>query len=623
MSAFAGIFARDGSPIVESFVLAEPAMRSRRALSWCHRKDWAVGASFPIFDGGDGGSPVIVAADARLDNRLELTATLRLPEASSDAAVIAAAYGRWGEQCPGRLEGDFAFILHDRQREILLCARDHFGVRPFYYFLDDRLFAASTITSFLTAIPEIGDAPDEAGIADLLAGGYADRSATIHRGVLRLPPGHALVIKCGASHVTRYWDPGDVPITDHRDAGDMFRTLFHDAVARRLDGDSTAVMLSGGLDSSAVALEAAGIQPMRSLSLTLDRTGGWNERPYIEAVLRAGRFKPDFIDGSGHDPLADLAALLEEQEGPFIAYNASLSRRIYARASATGIGLLLDGHGGDEVVSHGLGRLNELAAGGEWRGLWREGAGIAGIYGASRWRIVSPYLSHNRYVRSARARWNGARASLGWPREAPLSSIALVAPGLAARSNLHERHGAVPARGSARHSERDLHVEALRAPAQAYAFEVLDRMAASSGVTSRYPFYDLRLAKFCLSLPSREKLSDGLPRRVLREAMKGVMPDPVRLRLDKYDFAPALADALLRQRRKVSEIVRGDRSGISAYVDMDIAGAALGRLLDRGRGVDGGSLFAVWRTIMLALWLERPQQGACFRSAEHRQDVAA
>ena len=87
------------------------------------------------------------------------------------------------------------------------------------------------------------------------------------------------------------------------------------------------------------------------------------------------------------------------------------------------------------------------------------------------------------------------------------------------------------------------------------------------------------------------------------------LPETVRLRLDKYDFAPALADALLRRQRQVSNLVCSDRTGISAYIDMDVASAALGRLLDQGRRVDGGSLFAVWRTVMLALWLDGSEQG--------------
>ncbi|MET0372717.1 MAG: asparagine synthase-related protein [Rhizorhabdus sp.] len=621
MSAFAGIFRRDGGPVAASGLSsAEVGLAARGSLHWHRRFDWAMGASLPIA-GRDDASPVTVAADARLDNRIDLIAELDVSGSSTDAAIIAAAYQRWEDNCPERLEGDFAFTVYDRRQDRLFCARDHFGVRPFYYHLDDRLFAAATVASFLIAIPAIGDVPNDAGIADLIAGGYADHSVTVHQGVMRLPPGHALSVTRSSSRITRFWTPADVPIADHRDAPAKFAALFHDAIRRRIDDCSTGVMLSGGLDSSAVALEAAGIRPMRSLSMTLDRTPGWNERPYIEAVLRAGRFHPEFIAGDDHDPLADLPRMLDEQEGPFVACNSSLSRRIYARAADSGLAVLLDGHGGDEIVSHGLGRLNELAAGRQWRELWRESAGIAGIYGVSPWKIMSPYLSHNPGIRHTRQRWNHMRTRLGWPPEIPFRSLSLVEKKLATRTGLLERHQEASSRRSARHSERDLHIEALSAPQQAYGFEILDRMSAAAGVTSRYPFYDLKLAQFCLSLPSREKLADGLPRRVLREAMKGVMPEKVRLRLDKYDFAPSLADALLRRQRQVCNLVRSDRTGIGAYIDMDVARAALERLLDRGRRVDGGSLFAVWRTVMLALWLDR--SGEARAAFTQPQDIAA
>ena len=465
MSAFAGLFRRDGAPVAAHGARAmEAASQARGPLFWHCRYDWAAGASQPVA-GRDDAASIAVAADVRLDNSAELSATLGCPPGSCDAEIIAAAYGRWGEDCPARLEGDFAFIVHDRRRDLLFCARDHLGVRPFYYHLDDRLFAAATAPSMLTAIPAISDDPDEAGIASLMAGGYADRVTTIHRGIKRLPPGHALRVTRTASHVTGFWSPADVPPRKLTDAPEAFRSLFHDAVRRRLDKGSTGVMLSGGLDSSSVALEAASICPVRTLSLTLDGSAGWNERPYIEAVLDAARFDADFIAGGDHDPLEELPGLLAEQDGPFIAYNASLSRRLYARAAQTGIGVLLDGHGGDEVVSHGLGRLNELAARGQWRSLWREGAGIAGIYGASRWRILSPYLSHNDYVRAARSRWERARTALGYPRGPSAAAIALVSPALARRVSLSDRlEGS--ARRSARHSEHDLHVEALSAPRQ-------------------------------------------------------------------------------------------------------------------------------------------------------------
>jgi asparagine synthase (glutamine-hydrolysing) len=613
MSGFAALFRRDGAPMAEALPdRAEAALRARGPCHWRRGRSWAMAASAPLAGSVD--AMALVAADARLDNRRELITALRLHPGSSDAEAILAAYRRWEGDCVRRLAGDFAFVIRDDRRGAIFCARDHCGVRPFYYALDDKLFAAAGLTRFLTALPAIGDAIDEQGLADLLAGGYADGAITLHRGVRRLPPGHSLTLTEAGVRIARYWHPRDVPVEERADAAEGFRALFAEAVVRRrARGDGVGVMLSGGLDSSAIAVQAtqgfaATGRRMPSLSMMLDDTPGWNERPFIEAVLDWGGFDPRFIDAADHDPVAELPALLDEQEGPFVAYNASLSRRLYRRARAAGLTRLLDGHGGDEVVSHGLGRLNELAARGEWRRLWEESAGIAGIYGVGRWSILSPYLSHNRYVRLARGRWDRIRARLGRADPGEIAGASLVEPGLAARVGLAERHADRSIKRSARHSERDVHIELLTAPQQGYGFEVLDRMGAAAGVAGLYPFYDLRLVEYCLSLPSHHKLNHGLPRHVLRQAMAGLLPDPVRLRPDKYDFAPALADALLRRRVALADLVGRDRAGIGRFVDMDAARVALGRLLDRGRAVDGASLFAAWRVLMLAVWLDRRER---------------
>ncbi|QEH78895.1 asparagine synthase [Sphingomonas sp. C8-2] len=609
MSCFAALFRRDGAPMAEALPdRAEAALRARGPCHWRRGRTWAMAASGPIAGAGD--ATMLVAADARLDNRRDLIAVLRLHPGSSDADVILAAYRRWDGDCVRRLAGDFAFVIRDERRGSIFCARDHFGIRPFYYTLADRLFAAAGITRFLTALPAVGDAIDEQGLADLLAGGYADGAITLHHGIRRLPPGHSLTLTEAGARIARYWHPQEVPVEERADAAEGFRALFAEAVARRrARGDGVGVMLSGGLDSSSVAVQAAqGVRPMPSLSMMLDDTPGWNERPFIETVLGQGGFDPRFIDAADHDPVAELPELIDEQEGPFVAYNASLSRRLYRRARAAGLTRLLDGHGGDEVVSHGLGRLNELAARGDWRRLWRESAGIAGLYGVGRWSILSPYLSHNRFVRFARGRQARIQARLGWGGPAEAAGYALVEPGLAARVDLADRHADRSIKGSARHCERDVHVELLTAPQQGYAFEVLDRMGAAAGVAALYPFYDLRLVEYCLSLPSHHKLNDGLPRYVLRQAMAGLLPDPVRLRPDKYDFAPALADALLRRRAALADLAGRDRAGIGRFVDMDVARNAIGRLLDQGRAVDGASLFAAWRVLMLAVWLDHRER---------------
>ena len=157
MSAIAGIFYIDGRSVQRAELESMVAILAHRGPDACgiwsdgqvgfgHRLLQITPESLderqPLADAiGD----LIITADARLDDPDELSATLGLPRSSkdkvTDAAIILAAYERWGERCPEYLHGDFAFAIYDRRRRSIFCARDRFGVKPFYYYSSPRLMA--------------------------------------------------------------------------------------------------------------------------------------------------------------------------------------------------------------------------------------------------------------------------------------------------------------------------------------------------------------------------------------------------------------------------------------------------------------------------------------------------
>lgn len=456
---------------------------------------------------------LIIAADARLDNRREIEARLGLDAHPrlSDAALIGALYDRYGSDCPSHLLGDFAFLIWDEKHQILFGARDHFGVRPFYYHTSPALFIAATTSETLLR-SGVSPEKDETGMADFVAGAFADQHVTLHRHIQRLPPGHSIRASHGGTTIQQYWKLVPREPSTERDLGEEFRHIFEQAIACRMTDPSVGAMLSGGLDSSSIAMvasrlsEAADQPPLPSLSMTFDATPGWNEGPFIRTILQAGHFSPHFLPSDHHDPLRDIDTMLAEQEGPFLAYNHGVSRRIYHFASGAGINLLLDGHGGDEVVSHGFGRLNELAMEKRWTRLWHEAGGVAQIFGISTWQVASPYFDHIRAIRSVRRRWRRVASRAPDTNEATAFNAALVAPDLARRTQIAERQALIACSRSAYQTEQQRHLEILSSPHQAYAFEVFDRASAAAGVGLRFPFYDRRLVEFCLSAPDRKSV---------------------------------------------------------------------------------------------------------------------
>jgi asparagine synthase (glutamine-hydrolysing) len=565
-----------------------------------------------------------IVADIRLDNRDDLARALDLPNpALSDSALVLAAYRRWGEDCPTRLLGDFAFAIWDARRKLLFCARDHFGVKPVYYLVDEDRFVLASEAKAILGPAGVTPRLDERHVAAILAGFVDETDATHYVGINRLPPAHALVVTTGKTRLWRYWNLEPAPAQAGKDHADRFLELFDEAVKSRMRGtNAIGSMLSGGLDSSSITMIAGQRhlascgRKLSTFSLTFDQASGMDERPFIDAVLAKGGFAPTFVPVSDHAPFSGFEAVLREQEGIFLATGLSVSRQLYAAAANEGLRVVLDGHGGDEVVSHGYGFLQELARSGRWVALRRELRAYADTYGDSRDRLFFTFFNNYgpgrhlrpllRAARLARSRFTRYRPivanSPAWRR--------FVNPDFAARTDLGERIGS-HARQSreASSSEGAHHRWLISSPGIAHSFEVLDKAAAASGIEPRYPFWDKRLVEFCVGLPADEKLSNGWSRHVLRRAMEGVLPAQVQWRRDKVDFKANLVRGLLRHHRSLldSVLVR-DVDSIADYVNLPELKTACERMASSPATARGDEVQFIWRTISLALWLRASRQ---------------
>ena len=578
----------------------------------------------PLVDG-----ELAVTADVRLDNRDELSSALGLVDRSmSDAALILAAYRRWGDDCPNRLLGDFAFALWDGRRAALLCARDHFGVKPFYYHASAECFAFASEIKALLTLPNSPHKINEAQIADFLTAVVPDSTSTLYSDILRLPAGHQLVVTSFHRRLQPYWRMEASGSVLEGDPAEQFRDIFSAAVRCRLRGSRLiGAMLSGGLDSSSIACVAARILqeekvgPLPTFSLVFDQTPAWNERIFIEAVVAQGGFDPCFLASDLIPVFAGFDQVLAEQDGPVLAPGLAINRQIYHAAANHGVRVLLDGHGGDEVVSHGFGRLRELAGAGQWVDLWLQVRGEANIYGTPAWRIFAAYLSHfgpSRHIfrpvfRVAQRGLRLFRRGRQHSENRPVWNR-FINPDLAARTDAADRYRTQWASMTDYKSEREHHFKTLSTPLQPYALEVLNKAAAGAGVEARYPFWDKRLVEFCLALAADTKLKDGWPRMILRQAMNGILPSAVQWRRDKFDFTPHLVRGMLAHHRPMLDrILLEDVEDIGGYVDLAEVAGSYRRMLQEAESTNGYDVQAVWRTVVLALWLH--QQRAVSRGA--------
>lgn len=509
-----------------------------------------------------------ITADARIDNRDELISMLDLRDRPADmitdSQLILAAYERWGEQCPTYLLGDFAFAIWDARNQHLFCARDQFGVRPFYYYHSERLFAFASEIKAILELDEVPRKLNEQRVADYLVGLFEDTTGTFYQHIVRLPPAHALVVNENSLRMQRYWslDPNrELRLKSDADYVEAFRAQFSAAVRSRLRSNApVASLLSGGLDSSSIVgfarqiLASEGREPLHTFSAIFDEVPECDERPFINQVLGQGGLVPHFVHGDHSGPMTYIESMLEHMDEPFFGPGLFLNWELYQAIHQNKNRILLDGDDGDGVVSHGLGYLVELASSGNPLTLAREMYGSARVFKESFWQLWWGYMwkyrlqnvaMHAPMLAPARYAWRALprrRANLSQtqqPVRTRPSWRTILAPEFAQSSGVDQRwaHEMAQDRDVA-HTERAQHYHDLNSGVNAFGIEVLDKLAAAWSIELRHPFWDRRLVEFCLSLPPEQKLHDGWGRLIMRRTMEQVVPKQVAWRRAKTNFFP-------------------------------------------------------------------------------------
>lgn len=301
---------------------------------------------------------LFITADARIDNRDELFHALHVlapgRTRTPDSSLILLAYERWGADCVKRLLGDFAFAIWDARERLLFCARDPLGCRPFYYHCSGRTFLFASDIKGILAGMESARLNEPLLAAHLqMRSYYARKAQTFYENILKLPAGHTLLLTGGALRLNRYWFPENVPVRAAAAEGEL-RDLFRQAVDCRLrSAFPVAAHLSGGIDSSAVTLQAARLlqtegRELAAFSWSPPRGNGSNEYRRIDAVCRQEDLRCEY------SPVT-AASLLRVMDRDFTTEPVELLPReenVQLRAEALGIRVILSGWGGDEGITH-------------------------------------------------------------------------------------------------------------------------------------------------------------------------------------------------------------------------------------------------------------------------------
>ncbi|QWG25032.1 asparagine synthase (glutamine-hydrolyzing) [Bradyrhizobium sediminis] len=488
-----------------------------------------------IIDPGAGGYQPMLSDDGRhvivfngeiynfLELRRELEGSGTIFRTQSDTEVILAAWRMWQEGMLSRFNGMWALAIFDTRTKDLFLARDRFGIKPLLYAISPErfVFASEHRALAQSGLIETSIDIDVARRLMLDTFGVEGSERTLSREIHRLQAGHLIWLRRGRLEIRRWWRTLDhlpeIPKTD-AERVERFGELFRDAVALRMRSDvPIGTCLSGGFDSSAVictmsAHEKAGMGPRDSAAwrhaFVAAFPGASNdERPMAEEAAAWAGVLPTIIEIGRDDALLQIDSILADNDD---IYNSLPSAvwLLYRELGRQKVLVSLDGHGADELMG---GYLQEGgSAGFRLRNL------LAGV--ASKSQLARRGVDMLRAMKVKRDGYYFLRGGLGAvPAELSLVGDDDVLP---------------PEWGSLnRRLYRMFHSTVLPTILRNF-----DRLSMAHGIEVRMPFMDWRLVTYTMALPEASKSSEGYTKMIARRAMKGRMPESIRMGRRKVGF---------------------------------------------------------------------------------------
>ena len=450
----------------------------------------------------------------------------------TDTEVILHAWAEWGESCLSRFNGMFALIIIDYRRKKLFAVRDRFGVKPLYYYADNgKIVLASEIKQIRT-LKGFRPKLNESIAADFLAKGLVDHTnETIDKQIFQVPPGHLVAVNFDnyePDYKIVQWYKLEPKVWQGGwdDAVDHFRELLIDAVRLRLRADvPIGSCLSGGLDSSSIVCIMAELLKVNGASKGLETITSCFEDPrfdewkYAEAVVKKSGASPHRIFMGFNDLVNEFDAFLWYQDEPTGSTSMFSQWSVFKKAHSQGLTVMIDGQGADEQLAGYSGNDIPLYAGllqkrrykillDEIRHYRKEKGALPVSFLLGALQVVSG----GRYRSLVPSGWRlNNTQQLSWLSKDIKTNL----PAGDLRSGLLQQIHHSPLSGLLRYE---------------------DRNSMAWSIESRTPFMDYRLFEFTLGLPEEFVYNKGVTKKVLREAMKNILPAEVQGRRDKMGF---------------------------------------------------------------------------------------
>lgn len=566
MSAITGIIHFNDTPLnpelPKNLMMAFEQYPSDNVSTWttnhiflgCHAQ-WitpeSIRETLPYYDYEKG---LAITADAIIDNRNELINRLQMKSTEQenipDSQLILLAYHKWGDEAPKYLIGDFAFVIWDEKNRKLFGARDFSGTRTLYFYHDQNRFAFSTTMEPLFRLPYIEKKLNEEWLAEFIAipgmTEAVDTQSTVYKNIYQIPPSHAIRVKDGRVNFFRYSkvEAGErLKLKSNEEYFEAFREVFQEAIACRIrTHGKVGSHLSGGLDSGTVVSFAAKALHKENKRLHtfsyvpedsfVDWTPNYyipNERPYIKKTVDyVGNINDQYFCFEGKSPLSEIDEFLEIMEMPYKFFeNTFWLKGINEEVSKQGIKILLNGARGNHSISWGSWKLSidyyaSLLKSFRWIHLFNELDCYCKNFKTGK-SVMLPIVAKQAFPAiSSMFSKNNQSVEL-FP--------SFINPSFAHKMNVFEKlqEYGVDITGEI---AKDLNDHRMNHYNQPYVWNksgtATTKLSLRYSLWDRDPTNDIRVIRFCLSLPEEQYIQGGMERSFIRRATKNILPDKVR-----------------------------------------------------------------------------------------------
>ena len=462
---------------------------------------------------------------------------------TSDTEVILKAYKKWGTDCVNHLRGMFAFAIWDGEKELLFCARDRFGIKPFYYTVNNGIFYfASEVKALLPFLYDININPD--GLKDYLTFQFCLSGKTFFKDVYELLPAHRLIVKNGTVKVDRYWEVYYDLDFYHTEKyfEEKIRALLMESIDVHLRSDvPVGSYLSGGLDSSTVASIATKKldYPVKSFTGKFSKWPGYDESQYARKLANFCELELYEIDMDARDFPENIQKVIYHLDYP-VAGPGSFPQFMVSRFASQHLKVVLGGQGGDEIFggyTRYLIAYFEQCIKGAIEGTLHSGNFIVTyesiIPNLTALRNYKPLLQEfwreglfdsmdKRYFRLVN-RANELKEEINWDLlgdYSPFETFKSIFNG----NNVKKE------------SYFDLMTHFDFKTLLPALLQVEDRVSMAHGLESRVPFLDHPLVELAATIPSNIKFKNGTMKHILKKAVYPFLPDEIFNRKDKMGF---------------------------------------------------------------------------------------